>query len=428
MRMMNKHTKELLRIALPAMAENILQMLMGMVDSYLVTSIGLVALSGVSLANNILAIYQAIFIALAAAISARLAQILGQGKSKKISYIVSEGLKITLCVSLVLGGLALLLGPNLLTSLGAEVAVAQAGGSYLMLVGGGILFLGLMMSLGAILRTLGQPKFPMYISLLSNLLNVLFSAFAVFVLHAGVAGVALGTVLSRLVGCFLLWAKLVLPLEKWNWSWDIELIRLALPTTGERLMMRAGDVVVVALITSLGTAVVAGNAIGETLTQFNYMPAMGIATATIILTAKNRQEQAEVEDIFKRSFFLSLPFMLLVAVTTYLSGPLLIGLYSKEPQVVQASQTVLLYSMLGVPFTASTLVLTALWQGLGNAKLPFYATSLGMWIVRIGLAYLLIGVFHLGLQAIWIATIADNAFRAGFLYVQYRRERKVKID
>ncbi|WP_105124298.1 MATE family efflux transporter [Streptococcus suis] len=424
---MNKHTKELLRIALPAMAENILQMLMGMVDSYLVASIGLVALSGVSLANNILAVYQAIFIALAAAISARLAQILGQGKSEKMSYIVSEGLKITACISLLLGGLAVLAGPHLLTSLGAEVAVAQAGGSYLMLVGGGILFLGLMMSLGAILRTLGQPKFPMYISLLSNLLNVLFSAVAVFVLHAGVAGVALGTVLSRLVGCFLLWAKLALPLEKWNWSWDIELIRLALPATGERLMMRAGDVVVVALITGLGTAVVAGNAIGETLTQFNYMPAMGIATATIILTAKHRQNQSAVEDILKRSFFLSLLFMLLVAVTTYLSGLLLIGLYSKEPQVVQASQTVLLYSMLGVPFTAGTLIMTALWQGLGNARLPFYATTIGMWLVRIGIAYLLVTFYKIGLSAIWIATILDNAFRAGVLFFQYRYSKQESI-
>lgn len=425
---MNKHTKELLRIALPAMAENILQMLMGMVDSYLVASLGLVALSGVSLANNILAVYQAIFIALAAAISARLAQILGHGKSEKMSYIASESLKITLFVSLVFGGLALLSGPNLLTSLGAEVAVAQTGGLYLMLVGGGILFLGLMMSLGAILRTLGQPKFPMYISLLSNLLNVLFSAFAVFVLHAGVAGVALGTILSRLIGCILLWTKLDLPIEKWTWSWDLELIRLALPTTGERLMMRAGDVVVVALITSLGTVVVAGNAIGETLTQFNYMPAMGIATATIILTAKHRQEQAEVEDILKRSFFLSLLFMLLVAATTYLSGPHLISLYSKEPQVVQASRTVLLFSMLGVPVTAATLILTALWQGLGNAKLPFYSTTIGMWLVRIGIAYLLVTFFKIGLSAIWIAMILDNAFRAGFLYIQYKRVGKVKTD
>ncbi|HEL2384110.1 TPA: MATE family efflux transporter [Streptococcus suis] len=424
---MNKHTKELLRIALPAMAENILQMLMGMVDSYLVASLGLVALSGVSLANNILAVYQAIFIALAAAISARLAQMLGQGNTEKVGYLASASLKVTLFVSLVLGAVAVLAGPFLLSGLGAEVPVAQAGGLYLMLVGGGILFLGLMMSFGAMLRALGQPRFPMYISLLSNLLNALFSAFAVFVLHAGVAGVALGTVLSRLIGCFLLWAKFALPLEKWTWSLDRELIRLALPTTGERLMMRAGDVVVVALITGLGTAVVAGNAIGETLTQFNYMPAMGIATATIILTAKHRQEQAEVEDIFKKSFFLSLLFMLLVAATTYLSGPLLISLYSKEPQVVQASQTVLLYSMLGVPFTAGTLIMTALWQGLGNARLPFYATTIGMWLVRIGIAYLLVTFYKIGLSAIWIATILDNAFRAGVLFFQYRYSKQESI-
>ncbi|HFI0042435.1 TPA: MATE family efflux transporter [Streptococcus suis] len=425
---MNNQRKEIVRIALPAMAENILQMLMGMVDSYLVASLGLVALSGVSLANNILAVYQAIFIALAAAISSRMAQMLGQGKTEKVSYLASESLKVTLFVSLVLGALAVLAGPSLLTGLGAEAAVTKAGGLYLILVGGGILFLGLMMSLGAMLRALGQPRFPMYISLLSNLLNALFSAFAVFVLHAGVAGVALGTVLSRLVGCFLLWAKLSIPFEKWTWSWDVVLIRLALPATGERLMMRAGDVVVVALITSLGTAVVAGNAIGETLTQFNYMPAMGIATATIILTAQHRQNQLAVQRIFKTSLHLSLFFMLLMAATTYFAGPFLTSLYSREPQVVQASQTVLLYSMLGVPVTAATLILTALWQGLGNAKLPFYATSLGMWLVRIGLAYLLVGIFQLGLQAIWIATIVDNAFRAGFLYVQYKRVGKVKTD
>ncbi|WP_105112264.1 MATE family efflux transporter [Streptococcus suis] len=425
---MNKQRKEILRIALPAMAENILQMLMGMVDSYLVASLGLVALSGVSLANNILAVYQALFIALAAAISARLAQILGQRKTEEVGYLASESLKVTLFVSLVLGVVAVLAGPSLLSGLGAAADVAKAGGLYLSLVGGSILLLGLMMSFGAMLRALGQPRFPMYISLLSNLLNALFSAFAVFVLHAGVAGVALGTVLSRLVGCFLLWAKLSIPFEKWTWSWERELIRLALPATGERLMMRAGDVVVVALITSLGTAVVAGNAIGETLTQFNYMPAMGISTATIILTAQHRQNQLAVQTIFKTSLHLSLIFMLLMAATTYFASPFLISLYSRDHQVVQASQTVLLYSMLGVPVTAATLILTALWQGLGNAKLPFYATSLGMWIVRIGLAYFLVEILQLGLRAIWIATIADNAFRAGFLYVQYRRERKVKID
>lgn len=426
---MNKQTyKEILTIAFPAMGENLLQMLMGVVDSYLVASIGIVALSGVSLANNILAVYQAVFIALAAAVSSRLAQALGEGGSEGIGGTASESVKFTVFIGLLLGIFSVLAGPIVLTSLGAESEVVQAGGLYLILVGGGAPFLGLMTSLSAILRTLGEPRFPMYISLLSNVLNALFSAFAVFVLHAGVAGVAIGTVLSRLIGCSLLWSRLPISLKPWTWSFDKELLRLALPATGERLMMRVGDVVVVALITSLGTATVAGNAIGETLTQFNYMPALGIATATIILTAQHRQDQLAVQRIFKTSLHLSLIFMLLMAATTYFAGPFLTSLYSREPQVVQASQTVLLYSMLGVPVTAATLILTALWQGLGNAKLPFYATSLGMWLVRIGLAYLLVGIFQLGLQAIWIATIVDNAFRAGLLYVQYKRVGKVKTD
>ena len=59
-------TKKILNIALPAMAENLLQMLMGIVDSYLVAQVGIVAISGVSVANNIITIYQAIFIALGA--------------------------------------------------------------------------------------------------------------------------------------------------------------------------------------------------------------------------------------------------------------------------------------------------------------------------------------------------------------------------
>ncbi|NQN45190.1 MATE family efflux transporter [Streptococcus suis] len=417
---MNKQTyKEILTIAFPAMGENLLQMLMGVVDSYLVASIGIVALSGVSLANNILAVYQAVFIALAAAVSSRLAQTLGEEASEGIGGTASESVKFTVFIGLLLGIFSVLAGPIVLTSLGAESEVVQAGG--------GALFLGLMTSLSAILRTLGEPRFPMYISLFSNILNALFSAFAVFVLHAGVAGVAIGTVLSRLIGCSLLWSRLPISLKPWTWSFDKELLRLALPATGERLMMRVGDVVVVALITSLGTATVAGNAIGETLTQFNYMPALGIATATIILIAKHRQDKAMVRHIFRTSFGLSLLFMFFVAGVTYFAGPFLIGLYTKDIQVAQASQTVLFYAMLGVPFTAGTLILTALWQGLGNARLPFYATTIGMWLVRIGIAYLLVTFFKIGLSAIWIATILDNAFRAGVLFFQYRYSKQESI-
>ncbi|WP_170243207.1 MATE family efflux transporter [Streptococcus suis] len=417
---MKKIYKEIISIALPAMGENVLQMLMGMVDSYLVAGLGMVALSGVSVANNILAIYQALFIALAAAISARLAQSSNQGE-QVVGTRMTESLKLTLLVSGILGLVAILAGPNLLALLGAEAAVVETGGLYLTLVGGAVVFLGLMTSLSAILRSLGRPALPMYVSLLSNLLNILLSAFAVFVLHAGVAGIAVGTVLSRLIGCLLLWSQLPVPLAEWTWSIDKDLVRLALPAAGERLMMRAGDVVVVSLIVSLGTAVLAGNAIGETLTQFNYMTAMGVATALVILTARYRKDKAQVARLLQAGLLLSMVCMVLVAGLAYLFGPQLTGLYTEDILVAKASQTVLFYSLLGVPVTAATLILTALWQGLGNAKLPFFATSLGMWLVRILGALILVKVFKLGLDAIWIATILDNAFRAGFLYIGYKK-------
>lgn len=121
--------REILHIALPAMVENLLQFLMGMVDSYLIAFLGLVALSGVSLANNIMAVYQAIFIALGAALSSYLAGSVGKKDNQALSRKATEGLKLTVLLSLLLGLFSLVWGPNLLLWLGAEASVAAAGDS-----------------------------------------------------------------------------------------------------------------------------------------------------------------------------------------------------------------------------------------------------------------------------------------------------------
>ena len=413
--------REILHIALPAMVENLLQFLMGMVDSYLVAFLGLVALSGVSLANNIMAVYQAIFIALGAALSSYLAASVGKRDIHALSQKATEGLKLTVLLSLLLGILSLVWGQQLLLWLGAEASVARAGGLYLFLVGGSILTLGLMTSLGAILRATGQVRLPMYVSLLSNLLNALFSAVAVFFLDAGIAGVAWGTILARLIGSIILWRSLRLPLVKPTWGLDRKLLRLALPAAGVRLMMRAGDVVVVGLIVSLGTAVVAGNAIGETLTQFNYMPALGIATASIILVAREKSSDnwTKIRAVVKASFFLSLLSMTAVGLLIFLGQSPLLALYTSDAQALAAGRLVILYCLLGLPATAGTLIFTAIWQGLGNAKLPFYATTIGMWLVRIGLGYLFTQIWSWGLAGVWLATILDNVFRFGFLSISF---------
>ena len=182
--------RQILRIALPAIGENFLQMLMGMVDSYLVAQLGLVAVSGVSVAGNIITIYQAIFIALGAAVVSLLSKSMGQKDQKAIARQATESIKVTVLLSCILGVLSLCFGKELISLLGVEAAVAEAGGIYLSLVGGSILLLGLMTTLGALVRVAHNPRLPMYVSLLTNVLNALLSSILIFVFGLGIAGAA----------------------------------------------------------------------------------------------------------------------------------------------------------------------------------------------------------------------------------------------
>ena len=425
---MFKKNKDILNIALPAMGENFLQMLMGMVDSYLVAHLGLIAISGVSVAGNIITIYQAIFIALGAAISSVISKSLGQKDQSRLAYHVTEALKITLLLSLFLGALSIFAGQEMIGLLGTEEAVAESGGLYLALVGGTIVLLGLMTSLGALIRATHNPRLPLYVSLLSNALNILFSSLAIFVLDMGITGVAWGTILSRLIGVVILWSQLKLPYTRPSFGLDKDLLTLALPAAGERLMMRAGDVVIIALVVSFGTEAVAGNAIGEVLTQFNYMPAVGVATAIVMQVARavGEDDWARVDNLSKQTFWLSLFLMLPLTLSIYTLGTPLSHLYTSDPVAIEASVMVTLFSLLGTPMTTGTVIYTAIWQGLGNARLPFYATSIGMWCIRIGTGYLMGIILGWGLPGIWAGTLLDNGFRWIFLRYRYKQYISLK--
>ncbi|MGT2949562.1 MATE family efflux transporter [Streptococcus devriesei] len=423
--MNRKQRKKIIGLALPAMAENLLQMLMGVVDNYLVAQLGLVAVSGVSVANNIITVYQAVFIALGAAVSSLIAKSLGERNTAKTRFYQAESIFITIAVSLILGAVSLVFGGQMLRFLGTAPDVTQAGSLYLALVGGLIVSLGLQTTLGAILRAQGKASLPMYASLLTNVLNALLSAAAVFLCHWGIAGVAGATVFSRFLGAAVLASQLPVKeiLAATKFKLDKDLTALALPAAGERLMMRAGDVVIIAIIVRLGTTAVAGNAIGETLTQFNYMPGMGVATATVILVAHYLGEgrKKDIRQVIKESYILSTILMLSIGALVFFLGRHLTFLFTDNEEALRASLIVLFYSFAGSPATSGTLIFTAVWQGLGKAKLPFYATTIGMWLIRVVLGYILAISLEMGLSGVWLATLADNVFRWLFLYYMYKR-------
>ena len=200
-----KSNREILKFALPAIIENFLQMLVSLSDTFLVTRIGLTAVAGVSLANNVIAVYQAIFIALGAIVSSLYARYLAGNQPAKQQKIINSAVKLTLLLGVGLGMISLGLGYPLALMFGAGGQVLHLAYEYLALVGGMIVLLGLMTTFGSFLRARGDSKTPMVASLLINVLNVLLAALFIFGFHLGVLGAALGTILARLFGCIYLY-------------------------------------------------------------------------------------------------------------------------------------------------------------------------------------------------------------------------------
>lgn len=160
-------------------------------------------------------------------------------------------------------------------------------------------------------------------------------------------GVAWATVLSRLVGVLLLcrFVPIKSVVRRLTRPIDKTIFNLSLPTAGERLMMRAGDVLITIIIVHFGTTVLAGNAIGEALTQFNYMPGLAMSTATVILVAGQlgSGKGADIRCTIRESFLLSTLMMFTMGILTYLLGPLLLNMFTQNPHARDSAMIVLLF-------------------------------------------------------------------------------------
>lgn len=422
-----KTNKEILKFALPAIIENFLQMLVGVSDTMIVAHLSLSAVAAVSLANNLITVYQAIFIALGTIISSLFAKVLIEKKAKeKLKELINSATKLTVLIGLVFGLFSLFAAQPILYLLGARQQVLELSIIYLSLVGGLIVLLALMTTFGAFLRADGNTKIPMWASFFASVLNLLFSIVFIFVFHLGVLGTALGAVLARVIGTAFLYYKLKEKrpsLQFYKEKLNRQLIKLSLPAAGERLSMRLGDLLIMMIIVRLGERVFAGNAIGESITQFNYMPVFGMATVTVILVAQATAENniENIKSYIKKTYWLATSMMFVIGLVLLLTANMLNHLFTTDRIAMGASTIVILFSFLATFFVTGATTYTAAFQGIGNTKLPFYATTLGMFGIRLILGAFLALVLKLGLEGVWLAVLLDNFFRFVFLKIKFKK-------
>jgi len=433
-------------LAIPAMIENILQVLIGTVDIYFIGKIGTEAIASVGMTNQIMNVYISFFLALGVGTTAIVSRNIGANNVENANNAVKQSIIMSLGIGTIFGIINIVFSKEILLFLGAEDRVIEHGLPYFYSVAVPAVFLCIMMVLSSSLRGGGDTKTPMKVAIVSNIINIVLDYILIFGIFnfkgLGILGAGIATTISRIVGVILLLIKVydnktivhVNLFDKWRIDKDIlrSIVKTGLPAGFEKLIMRLGQLVYGGLIIKLGTEAYAAHNIAGSIEAFSYLPGMGfgVAGATLVGQSLGAKKPDEAKKYGLTSYFLSTGFMVAVGVVFYIFAPFLAGLFSEDLEVIDLVVKVLRIIALVQPFLCITLVITSALQGAGDTKFPMYSTLIGIWGVRVLGVYILGIKLNLGLTGVWLAISLDIIVRGIILMIRFTegKWKDIKVE
>ena len=157
--------------------------------------------------------------------------------------------------------------------------------TYLMIVTASIPFMALYNGGAAIFRAMGNSKVSMQVSIIMNIINVGGNAILIYGFHRGTEGVAIPTLVSRMVAAVIIIALLCNPKQlihiertfryKFNWQMVKKILSIGVPNGLENSMFQLGKILVLSLVSTFGTYAIAANAVGNAIALFQILPGNG---------------------------------------------------------------------------------------------------------------------------------------------------------
>lgn len=433
--MKESDAKTIMALAIPAIIENVLQVFVGVVDTYFIGKIGTEAIAGVGITNLIMNIYIAFFLALGVGTTAIISRNIGADDIESANNTVKQSIILALVIGIFIGIINAVFSKEILLVLGTEEKVFQYALPYFYSVAVPSVFLCIMMILSSSLRGAGDTKTPMQIAIVMNMINIVLDYILMFGIFnfkgLGILGAGVATTVSRVAGVILLFMKInrnkvkihVNLFNKWHIDRVIlkSITKIGLPAALEKLFMRFGQLIYSGMIIRIGTEAYAAHNIAGTIETFSYLPGMGFGVAAATLVGQNlgagKKEVAQKAGLM--SYFLAAIFMVLAGIFFYIFAPILASLFSKDPMVIDLVVKVLRIIALIQPFSSATTVITSALQGAGDTKFPMYSTLIGIWGLRVLGVYVLGLKLHMGLVGVWVAVSIDIGIRGIILMIRF---------
>lgn len=426
--------RELANLIGPLVIEQLLAVFVGMADSIMVANVGEAAVSGVSLVDNIMILIINIFAALATGGAVVAGQYIGR-KDEKSACKAATQLVWFVSLSAVAIMILVYFGKDIILNQVFGHITAEVKGHadiYLLIVTASIPFIALYNGGAAIFRAMGNSQVSMRVSLLMNAINVTGNAILVFGLRIGTAGVAIPTLISRMVAAIVITVLLcnqtrILHIERTlKIRFDGRMIRkilaIGVPNGLENSMFQLGKILVLSLVSTFGTYAIAANAVSNAIALFQILPGMAISLAitTVISQCVGANDYEQVHYYLKKLLAIIYVAMVGTVALIFLVLPLILKAYNLSDQTAAAATNIIhFHGISAMIIWPLSFALPAAYRAAGDAKACMYTSIVSMWIFRIGFSYLVGKYMGLGVFGVWVAMVIDWIVRAICFVIRY---------
>jgi putative MATE family efflux protein len=423
--------RTILILAIPMVLEMVMESVFAVCDVFFVSKLGASAVATVGLTESWIVLVYALAMGVAIAASATVARRTGERDADGAARAAVQAMLLALVIGLALGVLGATFAPALLRVMGASDDVLAIGSTYARVMLGGNVVIFMLYLINAIFRGAGDAVIAMRVLWFANAINIVLGPCLIFGLgpfpKLGVTGAAVATTFGRGAGALLAFSRLLKPgsridIHLRHLRLDPSLIkrmaRMAWSAAVQFLIGMGSWIALVRLLSTFGSAVLAGYTIGIRVVLFALLPASGLANAaaTMVGQALGARKPDRAEESVRIAGLYNTIVLSAVGVLLAVFAPAVARLFTNETDVIPYATSALRLIAIGFPFYGWGMVVSQALNGAGDTKTPTWLNFFVFWCWEIPLAW---GARELGLgtAGIFVAiTIAFSTYAvAGWL-------------
>ena len=420
-------------LAWPTMLEQFMQTAVQYIDTAMVGSLGTHATAAVGSTGTVNWLIESTISAIGIGFLYYISQSIGAGKILQAKKAAGQAVFSTVLVGIFFTLLTCSCSHLVPVWMRVDPSIRDMAARYFLILYSPMLFRTMNIILGTVLRSAGDAKSPMIAGITMNVINIVLNFFLIYNTRSvhlgnwlltvpgagwGIEGAAIASAIAYTCGGILiawkLWHHNTVSPKGQSLRPDPQILkpclRVAFPNMLQRFATSLGYVAFASMINSLGELSTAAHTIANTVESAFYIPGWGMQTAAATLSgnARGAQDEERLHRLSNTIIPMEISLMLVSGGMLFVFAPVLMGIFTQDPQVLSLGTTVLRMVAVSEPFYGVPIVLEGMMQGLGKTMISFVFNIIGMWGVRIVGTFICTQLLGLGLIAAWGCMIAHN--------------------